>query len=83
MNYIKTNNTIIISDPQDFNAKQILDCGQIFRYTINESNAVVYSKDKRAIISTDEEKIIISTDEVDYFEHFFDLKTDYSTIKKL
>jgi len=82
MNYIKTNNTIIISDPQDFNAKQILDCGQIFRYTINESNAVVYSKDKRAIISTDEEKIIISTDEVDYFEHFFDLKTDYSTIKK-
>ena len=81
MNYVKTENQIIIYELEDFNIKQILECGQIFRYNINEDNAVVYSKDKKADIKTEKDKVIITSDDIDYFENFFDLSTDYSLIK--
>ena len=81
-NYIKTKNEIIIYNICDFNVKQTLDCGQIFRFTINEDVAYVYSKNKFAKIKTFADKIIIQTDDCDYFENFFDLKTDYEKIKK-
>ena len=81
MDYIKNKDNIIILNLEDFNTKQILDCGQIFRYSINGNTAVVHAKDKQATIKTDKDKIIISTSDVDYFENFFDLKTDYSKIK--
>ena len=81
MNYTKNINEIIVYGTQSFNIKQTLDCGQIFRYHIEDDNAVVYSKDKRAVVKTEQNKIIILTDDVDYFENFFDLKTDYEKIK--
>ena len=40
---------IVISETQDFNINQTLDCGQIFRYQINGNLATVYSKNKRVI----------------------------------
>ncbi len=83
MHYIKTNNEIIIYDPQDFNVKQTLDCGQIFRYEIKDDVAIVCSKDKRAIIKTEQDKVVITTKDINYFENFFDLKTDYSKIKSV
>lgn len=79
--YTKTTNKIIIHDAKDFNIRQTLDCGQIFRYKIEDDLAVVFSQDKCAKIITEKDKIIILTDDVDFFEHFFDLKTDYSKIK--
>lgn len=79
--YTKTTNQIIIYDTKDFNIRQTLDCGQIFRYKIEDGLAVVFSQDKCAKIITEKDKIIILTDDVDFFEHFFDLKTDYSKIK--
>lgn len=82
MQYIKTANEIIIINTEEFNIVQILDCGQIFRYSIEGNTATVFSKDKMAKIITDENKVIITTNDVDYFEHFFDLKTNYSEIKQ-
>lgn len=82
MRYEKQNSQIIIHNPTDFNAQQILDCGQIFRYTIDGNVAKVYSLDKFAKITTEKDRVVIETKDVDYFENFFDLKTDYSKIKK-
>lgn len=82
MKYVKQKNKIIVTDLSDFNIKQTLDCGQIFRFKIDGNLAYVYSTDKQAVIEISEEKIVINTKDVDYFEHFFDLKTDYSLIKK-
>lgn len=73
---------IIVYDLKDFNINQILDCGQIFRYQIDGDCAVVFSKDKKAVVETFNDKVVIKTDNVDYFENFFDLKTDYSAIKQ-
>lgn len=80
-NYTKKDNEIIVHNLKDFNVKQTLECGQIFRFFIEENVAKVYSKDKYALIKTYENKIVISSKDVDYFEDFFDLKTDYSSIK--
>ncbi|MBR4998341.1 MAG: DNA-3-methyladenine glycosylase 2 family protein [Clostridia bacterium] len=82
MKYEINKNKIIIYDLQDFNIKQILDCGQIFRYQINEGEAIVFSKDKKARVLTSEDRVVIETEDVNYFANFFDLKTDYLTIKK-
>lgn len=82
MNYEIKSNEIIVYDIQNFNVKQTFDCGQIFRYSINENKAVVFSKDKKAELETLADKVIIRTDDPQYFERFFDLKTDYSNIKR-
>ena len=52
MNYTKTKNLITITNPQDFNVDQTLNCGQIFRYHIDGKVATVYSKDKMAVLTT-------------------------------
>ena len=81
MQYIKTANEIIITNTEEFNIVQILDCGQIFRYSINGNEAVVYSKDKMAKVLTEQNCVKILTSDVEYFERFFDLSTNYTEIK--
>ena len=81
MKYTKTQNKIIIEDLSQFNINQILDCGQIFRYYISDSIAEVVSTDKYAQVLTHSDKVEIVSEDIDYFEHFFDLKRDYNAIK--
>ena len=82
MEYKKLNGRIVISDLTEFNINQILDCGQIFRYNISGTTAEVVSIDKYARIVTYDNKIEILSDDLEYFEHFFDLKNDYNQIKE-
>ena len=82
MKYEIKTDEIVIYDLKNFNINQILDCGQIFRYQINGDKAVVFSKDKKAEIQTFESMVVIKTNDVKYFENFFDLNTDYSSIKE-
>jgi len=81
MKYKKINNKIIIEDLSQFNIKHILDCGQIFRYTIDENVAEVISTNKHAKIFTNDKHVEIQTDDIEYFENFFDLNNDYNKIK--
>lgn len=81
MKYKKLKNKIIIEDLTEFNINQILDCGQIFRYWLNGEDARVISTDKFATIKTYKDYAEIITNDTDYFENFFDLKTDYTSIK--
>ena len=43
-------NNTIITDAKDFNIKQTLECGQLFRYTIKDNCAEVFSLDKKAVL---------------------------------
>lgn len=82
LTYKLENNKIIISGKDDFNPKHILECGQIFRFYINNSgNYVVHSLDKKAEIEEGPSGYIIYTNEPEYFAEFFNLSTDYSKIK--
>lgn len=78
MEYKVLRNKIKIYGKEDFNTRHILDCGQIFAYEDN----TVYSGKERAVIKEIADGFEIETTNGKYFENFFDLKTDYSLIKK-
>ena len=78
MEYKIDGNVIKIKGKEDFDPRHILDCGQIFAYEGN----VVYSGRERAEIFETKDGFDIFCSNSTYFEDFFDLKTDYSQIKK-
>lgn len=74
-------NDIIIKDTKDFDIRQTLDCGQIFRYAQTDENTYeVFSKDKRCIVKQDG-IAVIKSDDREYWHRFFDLDNDYGQIK--
>ena len=81
MDIKKEKDKLIITNSQDFNVIQTLNCGQIFRFVIDGDTAVVYSKDKYAKLLWNSNTIQILTEDVDYFYKFFDLDRDYAQIK--
>ena len=75
------NNKIIISDNSSFNAKHILECGQVFRYKKADFGYEVYSLNHKATINCQKDSTIIYCDDVNYFINYFDLNTNYAKIK--
>ena len=82
MKYCKSKKYLEIFDKADFDIAQILECGQIFSYHKDGEVWNVFSKDKRAKVTEAKNGYKIETDDVDYFENFFDLKTDYGKVKQ-
>ena len=81
MNYTKREGMLQIIGKQDFNPQHILECGQIFCFQKDGEKFKVWSADKFAVVEETPNGFDILTKDVDYFENFFDLKTDYSAIK--
>lgn len=74
---------IIIKDTTSFDIRQILDCGQIFRYSeISPMHYEVFSGDKRCEVIQKDGEAVIKSNDSDYFYNFFDLGRDYGEIKK-
>ena len=80
MEYKILDNGIEIIGKDCFNIVDILECGQIFSYVKCDDGYSVYSFDKRAKVVERENGYKIITDDAEYFENFFDLKTDYAVI---
>lgn len=73
---------IIVDDLSSFDIRQILDCGQIFRYAkTGEGEYVVFSGLKRLSVKQDGEKAVICGDR-EFARRFFDLERDYGAIKE-
>ena len=74
----------LITFPSEyFNARDTLECGQIFRfYPVGENAYRVISLDKCAIVETKGDITEVSCADSDrvYFENFFDLSRDYGAI---
>ena len=82
MNYEKGKNYIKIYDKEDFNPEHILECGQVFCFEkINDNKYIVFPGEKYAEITNEGNFYLINTEDVDFFENWFDLKTDYGLIK--
>lgn len=82
MKYKVDGNKIIFEKTDEFKASDILECGQMFRFFKTEKGYTVVSGKEIADIEETQEKVIITASNVSYFVDFFDLKTDYSLIKK-
>lgn len=84
MIYEIKNNIIKVYDKTQFNPKHILECGQVFRFGLDENNNYyVISKDKKATIVCQENCYEIISNSPEYFVDYFDLNTDYNKIKKI
>lgn len=75
-----TENSIVLKDYSNFSAKDILECGQIFRYNKLSDGYEVFSTDKYAVVTEQDNVVTITTDDVEYFYNFFDLDTDYGAV---
>ncbi len=72
---------LIVGD--DFDIESTLQCGQIFSFQKDECGRyIVTSANKLARITYGEGETRIETEDVDYFYNFFDLDTDYVSIKE-
>lgn len=86
MNYDFKNNSVIISDIDDFSLNDTLDCGQCFRWDINEDgiyHGIAFGK-CLDIEQKQNEIIIYNTNKEDFeslWLNYFDLNTDYHIIK--
>ncbi|MCM1043295.1 MAG: hypothetical protein NC350_03690 [Corallococcus sp.] len=75
-----SDNLITLTDFPNFDVKDTLECGQIFRYkNIANNTYEVFSQDKYALVTTTDGVTKIECDDVDYFYNFFDLNRDYAS----
>lgn len=72
-------NTITF-DSTYFNPKDVLECGQIFRFQPFKEGYLVFSRDKACYLRTDKNETVIESDDPDYFFNFFDLGREYALI---
>ena len=74
-------NTIFIPNCADFDPKQTIECGQLFRYKTTDLGYEVYSLNHKASIICQKDGTKIICDNPNYFVKYFDLLEDYATIK--
>ena len=81
MKFKEFDDYILIEDLEDFDVKQTLECGQVFRYKVRDFGYTVYSLDQKADIYCQESSIKIFTNNKKYFINYFDFQTNYDRIK--
>lgn len=81
-NYYIENNKIVVTNLSEFNTIHILECGQVFRYKKFNNFIQVYSGNKTAKLIDYIDRTEIITDDVNYFVNYFDLDTNYASIKE-
>lgn len=67
-------------DRQYFNPKDVLECGQVFRFERFMEGYKVFSRDKACYVYTEGNKTVIESEYPDYFYRYFDLDKDYKQI---
>ena len=82
MEYKIVDDKIIFKKNDDFDAKSILSCGQMFRYFETENGFDVISGKNLAHIFEEGDNVIIQSTNPKRFVDFFDLDTDYGAIKQ-
>lgn len=78
---------VILEEVKNFNIKQILECGQCFRWDkISETNYIIIAFERVLEITQEDNKVIFSNTNKEDFESiwlkYFDLDRDYDQIKE-
>ena len=81
MIYKEFEDYIEVLDTADFNVKETLECGQVFRYKVQDFGYTVYSLAHKADIYCQNNSIKIFTKDKKYFINYFDFCTNYDKIK--
>lgn len=86
-NVIEKENSIILENIKDFNIKQILECGQCFRWErISDTNYIIVAYRRVIEVIQDGSKVtILNTNMKDFDEiwkDYFDLNVNYEEVKE-
>lgn len=71
-------NKLVVSKAENFDLKKSLECGQIFRYQIEDDKFIIFEMDKKLVCTQKGSEIEIKTDSPEHAINYFDLQTDYS-----
>ena len=69
-------------DARWLNARDTLECGQIFHFAPFKEGYKVFSRDKACYIYTQKNSTFIECEDGGYFYKFFDLRRDYAAINE-
>lgn len=80
-------NEIVIHGVKNFNIKQILECGQCFRFEkVKELDYIIVANQRVIeVIQNDDNVIILNSSKEDFnniWKEYFDLETDYDKVKE-
>lgn len=81
MKYKEYEDYIDIIDTTDFDIKETLECGQVFRYKVRDFGYTVYALDQKADIYCQNGGIKIFCKDKNFFIKYFDFCTNYDRIK--
>jgi N-glycosylase/DNA lyase len=86
MNLYEERNLVIAEGLKDFYAKHILECGQCFRWKLEEDGSyTIVAKNRILNVKNDGDKVIFDNTNLKEFEEiwikYFDLERDYGVIK--
>lgn len=86
-NIIEKDNRIIIQDIKDFEPKHIFECGQAFRWHVEEDQSyTIVHKSRILNVYKDGDDLVLNGSNLEDFNNiwydYFDLGTDYGEIKK-
>ncbi len=70
----------ITYDAQYFNPRDVLECGQVFRFERFKEGYKVFSTDKACYLYSDGVTTTVECENADYFYRYFDLANDYGAI---
>lgn len=81
MEYIEYDNYIYVPANDEFDIKETLECGQVFRYKVRDFGYTVYSLGHKADIYCQNDGTKIFCKDKKYFIKYFDFCTNYARIK--
>lgn len=81
MECIEFDDYILVNNSDDFDIKQTLECGQVFRFKVRDFGYTVYSLSHKADIYCHNVGTKIFTKDKKYFINYFDFFTNYARIK--
>ena len=81
MEILEYQDYIEVIGANSFDVKQTLECGQVFRYKVQDFGYTVYSLNQKADIYCQNDTIKIFTKDKKYFMNYFDFSTNYDRIK--
>lgn len=81
MDYLEFDDYIEVLSASDFDIKQTLECGQVFRYKVRDFGYTVYSSNQKADIYCQNGCTKIFCKDKKYFINYFDFCTNYAKIK--
>ncbi|MGN0790038.1 MAG: DNA-3-methyladenine glycosylase family protein [Christensenellales bacterium] len=81
MDYIVEKGKITVINPEDFDIRKTLECGQVFRYEKTGDAYEIIAQNQRAVLQKRENNVEIECTDENFFVKYFDLCKNYDIIR--